>query len=159
MSKKNITKAIATEAAIEEAILNTAPATIPTAPAIHDHIDEILAELHEQNTTAAPVKAKKAKADKRDKPAKETVKFDLDVILNNLPEEFTPAILDKAFALNDGGKTVRRHLRNHFAEAMTHNKKDKWTFSREASTDIITYFASRYPFHAEALTVTKEVQA
>lgn len=153
----NDTKMNALAAALSENPAITVPelkevAAKATAPAIHDSIDEVLEELKAQaepvKATAAKAKAKKTKEPKA-KP--EPIKFDLPIILAALPDEFTPSVLDKAFALNDGGKTVRRHLRNHFAEAMTHNKKDKWTFTKADAETIITYFASRYAFHADAI--------
>lgn len=79
---------------------------------------------------------------------------DITPILKNFPDTFTPAILDAAFGLNDGGKTVRRHLRKHFAETMEHNHKDKWSFSK-TNVDIIQYFAQRYTFNATAINTTK----
>lgn len=84
----------------------------------------------------------------------EVKKVDITPILKVIPDTFTPATLDKAFNLNDGGKTVRRHLRKHFAEELEHNKKDKWSFSK-TQTNILTYFAERYTFNAEALKETK----
>lgn len=84
----------------------------------------------------------------------EVKKADLTPILAVIPETFTPALLDKAFNLNDGGKTVRRHLRKHFAEELEHNKKDKWAFSKD-QTNILQYFADRYAFNANAIQEAK----
>ena len=162
MSKNIIKKTINTEAtapATEELELlqEITPEVTPkaTAPAIHDSIDEVLEELKMNATIVEEPKATKAKAKKSKEPKEtkepKTLAYDLPAILAALPDEFTPSILDKAFALNDGGKTVRRHLRNHFAEAMTHNKKDKWTFAKADANEILTYFASRYSFHADAI--------
>ena len=104
---------------------------------------------HELQATATETatKAVKAKATKEPKEPKAVVKADITVILTQIPETFTPAYLDKAFGLNDGGKTVRRHLRKYFAEEMEHNMKDKWTFSN-TQTAIIQHFADRYTFKA-----------
>lgn len=77
-------------------------------------------------------------------------KPNFESVINAFPESFTPALIDKAFNLNDGGKTVRRHLRKHFAEELNHAKKDKWTFTK-TQANIIEYFASRYSFNAEAI--------
>lgn len=79
-------------------------------------------------------------------------KADITAILAIMPDTFTPATLDKLFQLNDGGKTVRRHLRKHFSGEMAHNLKDKWSFNKSGNQVIIEYFASRYAFDANALT-------
>ena len=71
-------------------------------------------------------------------------------IIAVLPDTFTPATLDKLFLFNDGGKTVRRHLRKHFAEAMKHEHKDKWVFNK-SNTDVIEYFATKYTFDLNAI--------
>lgn len=154
MSKK------ATEAKTLTAEQAAAPITVTTpavtVPDIDAHLDEVLREIKEQ---AAPVKAK-AKAPAT--PKAPAIKYDLPAITAALPDPITPAILDKAFGLNDGGKTVRRHLRNHFAEKMAHNKKDKWAFDKADAIDIIEYFASRYAFHADAIAIAtpkEEVKA
>ena len=101
---------------------------------------------HELQATATETATKAVKA-KAAKEPKAVVKADITAILTQIPETFTPAYLDKAFGLNDGGKTVRRHLRKYFAEEMEHNMKDKWTFSN-AQTAIIQHFADRYTFKA-----------
>lgn len=85
------------------------------------------------------------------KAPKTSLQYDINAILAALPDTFTPATLDKCFSLNDGGKTVRRHLRKHFADPMTHNHNDKWGFIKTANVDILHYFASRYPFDASSL--------
>ena len=74
----------------------------------------------------------------------EDAKVDITLLVASMPVTFTPALLDKLFKLNDGGKTVRRHLRKHFAEVMAHNHKDKWEFSTAIDRNIIQYFANRY---------------
>lgn len=116
----------------------------------------MLAKANAQLEAQAAKEAKKAEA-KTPKTAKEpkaekTEKVvDITALIESMPETFTPALLDKLFQLNDGGKTVRRHLRNHFSEIMTHNHKDKWSFSKTESIDILQYFANRYVFNLEAL--------
>lgn len=84
------------------------------------------------------------------KEVKEAKKVDIQPIIKAIPDTFTPALLDKLFNLNDGGKTVRRHLRKHFAEAMKHEHKDKWEFTK-ANVDIIQYFADRYAYDLKVL--------
>lgn len=77
--------------------------------------------------------------------------------LINLTEKWTPATLDKLFALNDGGKTVRRHLRKKFADASSHVYKESWTWAKsdKVLTSIVMYFADRYAAHPENLTTSK----
>lgn len=80
----------------------------------------------------------------------EVKKVDITPVVNAIPDTFTPALLDKLFNLNDGGKTVRRHLRKNFAEAMEHAKKEKWGFTK-ANVDILQYFADRYAYDLKVL--------
>ena len=82
--------------------------------------------------------------------AKEVKKVDIQPILKAIPDTFTPALLDKLFNLNDGGKTVRRHLRKHFAEAMKHEHKGKWEFTKD-DVNILQYFADRYAYDLKVL--------
>jgi hypothetical protein len=91
--------------------------------------------------------------EKKPEPAKPTksLEFDINVILAAMPDTFTPSVLDKAFKLNDGGKTVRRHLRKNFAETLAHAHNDKWGFDKKANVKILEYFAARYPFDANAI--------
>lgn len=84
----------------------------------------------------------------------ETPKISIEPIINAIPDTFTPALLDKLFNLNDGGKTVRRHLRKHFAEPVKHEHKDKWTFTK-TNIDIIQYFADRYAYDLKVLEPVK----
>ena len=154
MSKNTKRTTVTGNAGIDALTINP---NVRVIPAIDSTIDDVLTELKAQDEPAK-AQAKKAKADTT--PKAPAIKYDLPAILAALPDPITPAILDKAFGLNDGGKTVRRHLRNHFAEKMAHNKKDKWAFDKSTSTDIIEYFASRYAFHADAVaTPVKEVKA
>ena len=98
---------------------------------------------------------KAAKAPEAKKPeVKEVKKVSIDPIVAKLPETFTPALLDKLFNLNDGGKTVRRHLRKNFAEPLEHAHKDKWTFSK-TQTDVLQYFADRYAYDLKVLEPVK----
>lgn len=127
--------------------------------------DAIIAEFNElqtlepehaepMETVGKAIQDKQPKAPKADKAPKAPVEdkpVDITAILAAIPDTFTPALLDKAFNLNDGGKTVRRHLRKNFAEAMSHNKKDKWSFTKADNTAILSYFAARYAFDAKAI--------
>lgn len=98
-------------------------------------------------TNKKATEVKKVKEVKKDTEVK---KVDIQPILKVIPDTFTPALLDKLFNLNDGGKTVRRHLRKHFAEAMKHEHKDKWTLTK-AQTDVLQYFADRYAYDLKVL--------
>ncbi len=94
--------------------------------------------------------AKKPEAKKPEVKAPEVKKADISILLTKIPDTFTPALLDKLFNLNDGGKTVRRHLRKNFAEPVGHAHKEKWTFTK-ANTDILQYFADRYAYDLKVL--------
>lgn len=126
-----------------DAIIAEFGATIPD-------LEEKEAELME--TVGKAIQDKQPKAPKADKaPKAEPAPVDITSILAAIPDTFTPALLDKAFNLNDGGKTVRRHLRKNFAEAMSHNMKEKWAFTKADNSDILSYFAARYAFDAKAI--------
>ena len=81
----------------------------------------------------------------------QTSKVDISTIINAIPDTFTPATLDKLFQFNDGGKTVRRHLRKHFATPLAHEHKSTWTFNKTTNADVIEYFATKYAFDLEAI--------
>ncbi len=88
--------------------------------------------------------------------AKEVKKvIDISPLLAKMPDTFTPALLDQLFNLNDGGKTVRRHLRKNFAEELAHAYKDKWVFAKTQTT-ILTYFAERYAYDLKVLEIKPE---
>ena len=95
-------------------------------------------------TEATEVKVPEAKK------ATEVKKVDIQPLIKVMPDTFTPALLDKLFNLNDGGKTVRRHLRKNFAEPVGHEHKEKWTFSK-TQTDVLQYFADRYAYDLKVL--------
>lgn len=84
-------------------------------------------------------------------PAQPEKKVDISTIIAVIPDTFTPATLDKLFLFNDGGKTVRRHLRKYFATAMAHEHKANWSFNKTTNADVIEYFASKYAFDLEAI--------
>ena len=83
--------------------------------------------------------------------APEVKKVDITSLLAAMPDTFTPATLDKLFMFNDGGKTVRRHLRKYFANEMGHEMKSKWGFSKTSNQAIIEYFANKYAYNLDAL--------
>ena len=94
--------------------------------------------------TAGTTKASKAPAEP--KPAPQPI--DIAPLMAKLPTEgnITPATLDKLFQLNDGGKTIRRGLRKHFAATMGHEHKATWVWATNDPilAEIIQYFGQRY---------------
>lgn len=84
-------------------------------------------------------------------PKQPEKKVDISSIIAVIPDTFTPATLDKLFLFNDGGKTVRRHLRKYFAAAMGHEHKSNWSFNKTANADVIEYFAAKYTFDLNAI--------
>lgn len=97
-------------------------------------------------------KTKTPKATKPEPKVKEVKpKVDIKPLLTAMPEAFTPALLDKLFNLNDGGKTVRRHLRKHFTEPVKHEHKEKWSFTTADAHEILQYFADRYEYDLKNL--------
>ena len=94
------------------------------------------ANATENTATATPVSAKSN---------------DIQKLINALPETFTPALFDRLFQINDGGKTIRRHLRKQFANDLKHAHNDKWQFNKADSHSIIEYFCKRYVYDLNAL--------
>lgn len=134
----------------EKAII---PATEKHAPA--DAIARVADEIKERALTLAAPEVKVPEVKKPETPKApevkaEAKKTDISILLTKIPDTFTPALLDKLFNLNDGGKTVRRHLRKNFAEPVGHAHKEKWTFSK-SQTDVLQYFADRYAFDLKVL--------
>ncbi len=84
-------------------------------------------------------------------PKQPEKRVDISSIIAVIPDTFTPATLDKLFLFNDGGKTVRRHLRKYFAAAMGHEHKSNWVFNKTANADVIEYFAAKYAFDLNAI--------
>ena len=84
-------------------------------------------------------------------PATTEAKVDISTIIAAIPDTFTPATLDKLFLFNDGGKTVRRHLRKHFATEMKHEHKSSWSFNKTTHVNVIEYFAAKYAFDVNAI--------
>lgn len=84
-------------------------------------------------------------------PAQPEKKVDISTIIEVIPDTFTPATLDKLFLFNDGGKTVRRHLRKYFATSMGHEHKATWSFNKTTNADVIEYFAAKYAFDLNAI--------
>ncbi len=72
--------------------------------------------------------------------------IDITPIINTLPTDkpITPATLDKLFNLNDGGKTIRRHLRKRYADNHEYKQSWGWAINDPALNDILQYFAQRY---------------
>ena len=97
----------------------------------------------EHNTMSNPKTTKPAGT----KPA-EPKKLTTAAIIKLLPEIITPSVLSKHFAINDGGKLIRRHLRKHFAA--NHVKNDKWTWGHDAKQlpGIINHLTKLYQFTA-----------
>ena len=68
----------------------------------------------------------------------------IEQIIELFPQQFTPSQMDKIFKIYDGGKTIRRLLRKHFANECNHNFNDKWTFNKSIHQNIIEFFANKY---------------
>jgi len=70
---------------------------------------------------------------------------DVSAILACLPATVTPKHLDIMFKYNDGGKSIRRNLRKHFAVPVNHVYDAAWTFTNNDPilADIIRYFLAR----------------
>lgn len=98
-----------------------------------------------------PVEVEVTEVKTEDKPQES--KINVAAIVATLPDVVTPKHLDTLFNLNDGGKTVRRHLRKKYAEATGHEHKAAWSWKRDDKVlaEIVGYFAARYtPIMAKA---------
>ena len=115
---------------------------------IENAIDEIKEEVPVINEPEQPTDAEQPA-----QPATD-VKVDISTIIEVIPDTFTPATLDKLFLFNDGGKTVRRHLRKHFSTAIGHEHKTTWSFNKTTNADVIEYFAAKYAFDLTAIAAT-----
>jgi predicted transcriptional regulator len=111
---------------------------------MNEAVDKI--ENDKLNKKTAPKSKSKPKSNATPEPKSNVI--DLTPIIAKLPTDsnVTPATLDKLFNLNDGGKTIRRHLRKHFAETMGHEYKSNWTWTLNDPilNDILSYFATKY---------------
>lgn len=112
--------------------------TMPQDGAMEQLIESAINEIKEE----VPVINEPKQPEKR---------VDISSIIAVIPDTFTPATLDKLFLFNDGGKTVRRHLRKYFATAMGHEHKSNWVFNKTANADVIEYFAAKYAFDLNAI--------
>jgi predicted transcriptional regulator len=74
-----------------------------------------------------------------------TVTMKVNAVMKRLPQDkVTPKHIDEAFGFNDGGKTIRRHLRKHFGDNHEHKADWNWAKNDPVLAKIVTYFAERY---------------
>lgn len=102
-------------------------------------------DANENAKLNAKTKSKKQPVAQPEQP-KTTNVIDITPIINTLPTDkpITPATLDKLFNLNDGGKTIRRHLRKRYADNHEYKQSWSWAINDPALNDILQYFAQRY---------------
>jgi DNA-binding transcriptional ArsR family regulator len=86
---------------------------------------------------------------KKNETTKSEQKLEQKITLSELTTQvsksynfITPKHLSELTSLDQ--PTVRRHLRKHFSEVMTHTLGEKWSFetSKDSTKDIIKYFYS-----------------
>jgi len=117
---------------------------------ILDLVDEMAAENHVSTVvTKVVAKQDKPKADKKVAEAKPIIiATNIDDLMKAITPEavMTPKHFDLYFKINDGGKTVRRHLRKHFGLELAHEFNNKWMFEKAQPTTakIVSYFAGLY---------------
>lgn len=75
---------------------------------------------------------------------KEPVNKKVQALLKDMPDKVTPKHIDEAFGFNDGGKTVRRHLRKHFSEGHEHKATWEWAKNDKTLATVLAYFADKY---------------
>jgi hypothetical protein len=110
--------------------------------AINEATKEVAATKEQANTKAVKKTDKKPETKKASKISETDVK----VMINKLPDTVTPKQLCELFKFDDGGKTIRRHLRKQFAEKSGHEHKADWKWAKNDPVlkEIVTYFAERY---------------
>lgn len=79
----------------------------------------------------------------------------INVLISVLPKKVTPKHLCQLFGFDDGGKIIRRHLRNKFGEGHEHRSKWEWENSDKTLRKILAYFEGKYESHPEKLKAAK----
>lgn len=121
------------------------------AEMVNNAVAEAQAAQAETSATKTPVKETPKSQEKKDdkaQKAKVNVEANVMLIMSNLPNEVTPKHIDEAFKFNDGGKTVRRHLRKKFGDNHEHKADWKWAKNDPVLKVILAYFAERYEIPA-----------
>jgi len=81
----------------------------------------------------------------------------INILISVLPAVVTPKTLCILFNFDNGGKTIRRHLRKHFAEPSGHEHKDNWVWEKEDKLlrKILAHFQAKYESFPEKLKAAK----
>jgi predicted transcriptional regulator len=106
-------------------------------------IIEQIEKLDEEVTITADVTT--------DATATDKLEARINILVSVLPKKVTPKHLCQLFGFDDGGKIIRRHLRNKFAEG--HEYRDKWEWDNNDKTlrKILAYFEDKYESYPERL--------
>lgn len=75
----------------------------------------------------------------------------INVLISVLPKTVTPKHLCQLFGFDDGGKIIRRHLRNKFADGHEHRDKWEWENGDKTLREILAYFENKYESYPEKL--------
>lgn len=118
---------------------------------VADIVEEQIAKLEEQVDIEAEVTTT------TDDTATDKIDPRIDILISVLPAVVTPKTLCTLFNFDDGGKTIRRHLRKHFAELSGHEHKDNWVWKREDKVlrTILAHFQAKYESFPERMTAAK----
>jgi hypothetical protein len=151
MRKVNLANTVVEEVnANTETVVTEAVANVEGDKAV-DPVEEQIAKLEEQVDIEAEVTTAP------DATATDKVDARINILLSVLPDIVTPKTLCTLFNFDDGGKTIRRHLRKHFAEPSGHEHKDKWVWNKEDKVlrTILAHFQDKYESFAERLKAAK----
>lgn len=134
-----------TETVVTEAVTNV------EGDKAADPVEEQIAKLDEQVNIEAEVTTTP------DATATDKVDARINILISVLPAVVTPKTLCTLFNFDDGGKTIRRHLRKHFAEPSGHEHKDNWSWKKEDKVlrAILAHFQDKYESFPEKLKAAK----
>jgi len=148
--KKAVTE-VNTETVVTEAIANVEVDIQDKVTTTPDPVEEQIAKLEEQVDIEAEVTTTP------DATATDKVDARINILISVLPAVVTPKTLCILFNFDDGGKTIRRHLRKHFAEPSGHEHKDNWVWKKEDKVlrMILAHFQDKYDSFPEKLKAAK----
>ena len=86
-----------------------------------------------------------------DATATDKLEARINILVSVLPKKVTPKHLCQLFGFDDGGKIIRRHLRNKFAEGHEHRDRWEWDNNDKILRKILAYFEDKYKSYPERL--------
>ena len=126
-------------------------ATEATVITEFDAVEAAIAKLEEEIEIEAEVTTTP------DGTATDKVDARINILISVLPAKVTPKDLCQLFNFDDGGKTIRRHLRSKFTEPSNHEHKEKWEWGKKDKVlrAILAYFQDKYDSFPEKMKAAK----